>query len=303
MITFESDRWQSQKLTLRGHAYEGVSVGGEQTSHGFAGYSCVFDLGSSAPMFSTPIANVFISHGHGDHARGLPAHMARRKVWGLDPARYYVPPWMLDAATDFLHAHDDMGEGRSAVRLLEMPRTVGIPVGGNLTVWGFRAHHRIQCLGYALVGERKKLKPEYVGMTGLRIGELKRQGVEVQDCIRTVEIAYCGDTRIDVIAEEPASTAKVLLLECSLIDDLPGKSRKDTIAVCRKAGHVHLDEVIDAYKQGAFDKNEVVLMTHFSSRYSRSQIVQTLRDRLPEGTLGEKFIPLLGGKPLGEEAG
>ena len=43
-------------------------------------------------MLVAALEHVFISHGHPDHISAVPQHAARRRLLGLPPACYYVPP-------------------------------------------------------------------------------------------------------------------------------------------------------------------------------------------------------------------
>ena len=98
------------------------------------------------------------------------------------------------------------------------------------------------------------------------------------------EIAFCGDTAIDVVErEECVRTARVLLLEVTFLDD------RVSIESARKNGHVHLDELIE---RAHLFQNEAIVFTHFSARYTDRDISRILDARLPE-TLRSRVIPAI----------
>jgi ribonuclease Z len=56
-------------------------------------------------------------------------------------------------------------------------------------------------LGYILYRKHAKLKEEYVGIDGKKIAQLRKDGVGILNEFRTPEIAYTGDTTIDVFLD------------------------------------------------------------------------------------------------------
>ena len=69
MLKVENSRFQDTEFDYGGILYRGRSVGSEETCHQLPGFDLCFDIGG-APMSSTPIVNVFITHGHNDHIGG-----------------------------------------------------------------------------------------------------------------------------------------------------------------------------------------------------------------------------------------
>ncbi len=95
-----------------------------------------------------------------------------------------------------------------------------------------------------------------------------------------------GDTSFDAIeCNDELRRAKVLITEMTFIDD------KCSVKDARLFGHVHIDEV----REGAhvFADNYHVVFTHFSARYTKSQILEAMRGLPP--ALCAKAVPLIGG--------
>ena len=101
------------------------------------------------------------------------------------------------------------------------------------------------------------------------------------------EVAFCGDTLIDVVErEEVVRKARLLILEVTFLDD------RVSVEKARASGHVHLREL--AERADLFE-NEALLLTHFSPRYSREEILIALDRGLPP-RLRERATPLLAGR-------
>src|SRR5450759_274175 len=84
-------------------------------------------------------------------------------------------------------------------------------------------------------------------------------------------VAYSGDTGAGVFARAPRSffTAKVLLLECSFVEE-SDRERSE------KWKHLHLDEI--AERADLFE-NEVVVLTHLTLRTQADEIRRLVNER------------------------
>jgi len=144
--------------------------------------------------------------------------------------------------------------------------------------------HVVPSVGYALIEEKRKLKPEYQGLEGRELGQLRKEGVAIDVPEEVVELAFCGDTTAHVLEQqEILRRAKVLVLEATFLDE-----RVDA-ASARALGHVHLDDLLERIH---WLSNETIVLTHFSARYSRAEIVELLDRKLPP-ELRSRVVPLL----------
>lgn len=285
MRTSEDDRYRDTTLTLANHLYRGRSVGSEMTCHTFPSLGICFDMGESSPS-TTNIANVFLTHGHGDHAGGLAKHALRRDLVGLPPATYHVPDFYLDAVEDVFRASFELSRTRLQANVVPMGPETTIPLGSGFIVRGFQTTHCVPCLGYTVWSTRKRLRAEFRNLPGSELGRLRKEGADLDEHFEVPEITFCGDTSIDVLDQVPhVGRSRVLLLECTFLDDevSPESARI-------RGGHVHIDHIVEAREHGRF-QNKVVLLTHFSARYGVDEIREKVLRRLGDDSLFRLLLP------------
>lgn len=192
MFTREDARYRDLEMTLASHAYRGRSIGSQVTNHQFPGHDVCFDIGQ-ATLSSTPIANVFVTHGHDDHIGGLGTHHLRRNGWGLDPARYYVQEEDVPLVKAMVLAQASLNRSKALANVDVVPMGEGseFSVGkAGLVVRPFRSTHRIPCLGYALWGKRRRLKAAYRGAPKDVLLAAKARGEDINEEFEVPEVAW-----------------------------------------------------------------------------------------------------------------
>ena len=107
-----------------------------------------------------------------------------------------------------------------------------------------------------------------------KIRDLRLSGVDVTQEIRAPLVAYLGDSSPEGLDRCPAMfEAMILITELTFVAH---SHRKEKI---HKFGHMHLDDLLA--RRDRF-RNEVVIATHFSTRYTDERIRRTLARRLPD---------------------
>ncbi len=276
-------RCRDKMLKLAGIEVDAVSVGGLETCIELPGFDLALDIGR-CPMSAVKRPRVLFTHAHMDHMGGLAYHAAMRDLQGMRPPTYLVPR----------ENHADVGALLDAWRRLDrssLPCTVvacgpgdRVDIGGGRFAEPFRSPHRVPCQGYALISTRKKLKPELLHLTPSELQVRRAAGVELSETTEVVDVAFSGDSVIDVVdREEKVRTARLLILEVTFLDD------RVPVDKARSKGHVHLDEVV---ARADLFENEALLFTHFSARYRRDDILRILDARLPP-SLRARVTPLL----------
>jgi ribonuclease Z len=256
------------RLVLAGHTIEAVSIGGVETCYQLPEFDVCLDIGRCPPGAELR-SKVLLTHAHIDHAAGLPYYVSMRALTSMKAPDVYCPKPSHDALQQILDLWTTLQADSNRCTLHAVEPGDRIELGRAAYATVFRSPHRIATVGYTIHSTKKKLKKGLEHLTGEQIGERARAGEEVNEIIHRAEICFPGDTMIDVVEREPAvTTARVLLLECTFFAP---KVERDK---ARRTGHVHFDELAE---RAHLFQNEVVLLTHFSRRHSRTEIEDAVR--------------------------
>jgi ribonuclease Z len=278
---------ESSVLKVGGLTLHAVSVAGKETCIEVPSWKLAFDIGRCPPS-SVRAQTVLFTHSHIDHMGGVAHHLGLRGLQRMSPPKYVVPAEHVGAFGALLDAWRQLDRSDLKCAVQGVRPGDEVPLGAGRSALVFRAMHRVAAVGYAVVERRAVLRSEWRGRPGPEIGAARTAGVSVtEDVVETV-LAFCGDTTIDVVDREPlVRSARVLLLECTFLGETSAQRATD-------GGHIHLDQI--AARAGLFE-NEVIVLTHFSSRYSTRQILEAIAG-LPE-SLRQRVVPLLPGPPWG----
>jgi ribonuclease Z len=282
-----------QRMRLAGIDVEGVSVGGLETFLHLPGMRCAFDIGR-APAESISCPTILFTHAHVDHLGGVVGHCATRALRNMPPPTYVVPASEAESFNRLFEVWRTLDRSDLPHTVVPLEAGERHELGGGLVAEAFAVTHRGPSLGYAILEQRRKLKPEFRGLAEEELRRLRvEEGVEITRVVESVEVAYSGDCLVETVEEvELVRRARLLILEATFVDD------RVTIAQSREKGHIHLDELVElAGKPGKPGKpglleNEAILLVHFSSRYRAPEIVAALEARLPE-ELRRRVTPLL----------
>jgi ribonuclease Z len=267
---------QHKSLTIEGYSRAAV-----QSYWRIPELKLGFDMGAQPWSFmSTP--TWFVTHTHLDHVAALPVLVARRRMMKMEPPTIYLPAEAVDGVEALLRAFQRLDRGRMPANLIGLKPGDEVELSRELVVKAFATKHTIPSLGFLVWERRKKLKPEYQGLTGDRIRDLRLSGVEVSAEIRLPKVAYLGDTAppgLDAFPE--IYQAQILILEMTFV------APNERAAVIHKFGHTHLEDLI--LRADKF-QNEVIIASHFSTRLHPDQIVRIVEKRLPDSLKGRMKI-------------
>ena len=260
-------RWHHGGLTVEGYSRAAV-----QTYWRIPELKLGFDVGAQPWDFmGTP--TWFITHTHLDHVAALPIYVARRRMMKMEPPDVYLPEPALEDVRRLLLVMQRLDRGRMACTLHGLKPGDKISLSREHVVTVFGTSHTKPTLGYLVWDRRKKLKPEYQGLAGEKIRDLRQSGVEVTDDKLTPLLAYTGDTSPAALdAYPPVFQAKILITEMSFIRP---NHRREKI---HKFGHMHLDDFIE--RADRFE-NERIVCSHFSTRYHPHEVRRLLEAKLP----------------------
>lgn len=267
VITHTHDQW----------TIEGYSRAAVQTYWRIPELKLGFDLGAQPWDFmGTP--TWFVTHAHLDHIAALPVYVARRRMMKMDPPTIYLPEHAIGAVEQLLRVVSRLDRGRLPCELIPLADGDEIELSRETAVTAHQTKHTVPSLGYVVWDRRKKLKPEYQGLPGDKIRDLRLAGTEVSAEVRTPIVAYLGDSAPQGLDQnEVMYKARILISEMTFV---AASHRKDKI---HKHGHMHLDDYIE--RRERFE-NELIVAGHFSTRYNDRQIRRTVEKELPDALDG-----------------
>ena len=232
-----------------------------------------FDLGGQ-PWSFMATSTWFITHTHLDHIAALPVYVARRRMMKMEPPTIYLPETAIEPIEKLLKAVSRLDRGRLPCTLLPARPGDEIELSREHVVTVSGTTHTLPSVGYVVWERRRKLKHEYHGLPGEKIRDLRLSGVDVTHEVRTPLVAYLGDSSPEGLDRCPAMyEAMILITELTFVAH---SHRKEKI---HKFGHMHLDDLLA--RRDRFH-NEVVIATHFSTRYTDDRIRRIIGKKLPD---------------------
>ncbi|HJT30982.1 MAG TPA: MBL fold metallo-hydrolase [Pirellulales bacterium] len=252
---------------------EGYSRAAVQTYWRIPEFKVGFDLGAQPWAFmGTP--TWLVSHTHLDHIAALPVYVARRRMMKMEPPTIYLPEAAVEYVDRILKLFTRLDRGRMPCMLKPTRPGDEIELSRELVVTVSATKHTVPSLGFVVWERRRKLKAEYQTRTGDQIRDLRLSGVEVTEERRIARVAYVGDSSPEGLDACPAMyEAQVLITELTFVAP---RHRKDKI---HKFGHMHLDDLIE--RRDRF-RNELVVASHFSTRYHQQQVRHYISQALPD---------------------
>lgn len=264
------------RLHLGGLSIEAHSVGGVETCFQLPDFGLCLDIGR-CPEGAISQDRLLLTHAHIDHAAGLPYYVSMRSMRHQRPPDIYCPKASHPILLRLLETWSELQADTLLCELHPVEPGDQIPLPHDAFAHVFRSPHRISTAGYTIFRRVRKLKPEHQGKDGIEIGRLAKSGASIHEIKERAELCFPGDTTIDVLDVEPSVTrARVLLLECTFLGE--DKSPEEA----KRGGHIHLDQIAAAADRF---ENEQILLTHFSKRYSSSQIRREVARKFPKSLL------------------
>jgi len=252
---------------------EGYSRAAVQTYWRVPELKVGFDLGAQ-PWAFMGTSTWFVSHGHLDHVAALPVYVARRRMMKMEPPTIYMPQVAIGPVQEILKQFTRLDRGRLPCKLVPIEPGSEIELSREHVVTVSATQHTVPSLGYIVWERRRKLRSEYAELTGPQIRDLRLGGTEVTEERRIPRFAYLGDSTPAGLDECPAMyEAHVLVMEITFVAP---SHRKDKI---HKFGHVHLDDVLE--RRDRFH-NELIIASHFSTRYTRKRVAYLVNRAVPD---------------------
>lgn len=261
---------------------EGRSWAGEETWFRVRPPGLALDVGRGAAQLAGA-GDLLITHGHLDHALGVPYVLSQRTLHRQERTRVLCPAALVRPLTALIGAAAAMEDSAYDYEIAGLDPGDRVAVGRDLTVEAFAADHGVPALGYHLLRRRRRLLAALRGTSGEELATRRRRGETVEEEVEELALTYCGDTGHRVFDTEPRLfTARVLLLECTFL--AAGQEER-----ARRYRHLHLDDIA---AQAHRFQNESLVLHHLSRKFRRAELEAEVARRLP--TLASRVHLLLG---------
>jgi len=264
----------------------GYSVAGEETVVAMPQLDVCFDIGK-APDQIISINHILLTHGHMDHAAGIAYYLSHRKFCGMPAGTILAPENLLQPIRDIIKAWGWLDGNKIPVKLVGVKPGDEYQIKPNLFARVFPTKHSKGSVGFSVIEKRKKLKPEYIGLTGPQIVELKKQGIEIDNPLEIPIVSYLGDTQyVDFSQLKYIAESKILIAECTFYED-------EHSGRASAGKHMHIDDFTTLLKNL---NNEHIIVTHTTLRTPMREIRKILKNALPKDKY-EKVILFMDKRP------
>jgi ribonuclease Z len=251
---------------------EGWSRAGDETWFRIHPPGLALDTGRGA-MQLAGAQDVFLSHGHLDHALGLPYVLSQRSLHRLVHTRVFCPEAIAEDLKLLVSAAERLEHAHYRYDIIPLRPGDRVVVGRDLAMQAFAVDHVVPTLGYHLFRGRRRLAPDYAGLPPEELIALRRQGVQTAELVEEVWLSYCGDTGPGVFDLEPRLfDSKVLMMECTFL----GEEHRDK---GERFKHLHLGDI--AARADRF-RNQAVVLHHLSRRHRVSDLRAEVARTMPE---------------------
>ncbi len=260
-------------LVFKGLTIEGYSRAAVQSYWRIQELKIGFELGGS-PWSFTGTQTIFVTHSHLDHLAAIPVYVSRRRMMKMEPPRIYLPAESVENVQRMLHVWQRLDRGRMVVDL------VGVRPGDEIelsrehivTAFPHQAHGAFASATSSGTAA-KNSSPSTREKRATKSASCGLAGAEVTQEVRVPLLCFVGDSApAGLDAYPPLYEATVLITEMTFFRP---EHRKEKI---HKFGHTHLDDILE--RADRFH-NELIILSHFSTRYHERQIAAAVERRFP----------------------
>ncbi len=248
----------------------GYSLAGEETTIALPELNICFDAGRS-PREIIAIDTLCLSHGHMDHAAGVPYYLSQRAFVGTSAGRVVMHRGLIPAFEKLMECWAEVERHPSPVEFFGLTDGEQMPLRRDLVLRAFDVNHTAHALGFSLIEKRHKLKSEFADRTGPQLVELKKQGISIEHTVEVPLVAYCGDSADGSYFDlDHVRDAKLLIMECTFFDP-------DHIVRARAGRHLHVSDLESIFSRV---RSPNILLTHITRRTGIGAAKRMIQDSI-----------------------
>ena len=259
--------WSHRGLRLVGYSMAGIS-----TSLVFPDADVCFDVAQGLP-FQVPISNILLTHGHSDHASGIPYLIGQKAMTGQTPPTVYMPEAITRPMRELMRVFEELDGHTYQYQFKGISPGQEAPLKAPYFAKPFATYHRVPSQGYTVYERKKTLKSEYKNLDPRELGRLRKEGAALDEFYDDPVISFTGDTKIEFLGSPDVVRSRILVMEVTYWD------QKKSVENARLWGHIHLDELIPRLDS---IQSEKIVLIHASARYSTRDLKQIIEARIPE---------------------
>src|SRR6476659_8182600 len=207
------------ELRFGGLRIEGWSRAGDHNWFRIHPPGLALDVGRGALQLAGA-ADIFLSHGHLDHALGLPYVLSQRSLHREVHTRVFCPTEIAEPLAQMVDAAERLERASYRYEIRGLSPGDRVEVGRDLTMAAFATDHVVPSVGYRLLRRKRRLAAALQGLPRERLIELRREGVATAEEVEEVWFTYCGDTGPAVFERQPEIyESPILMLECTFLGE------------------------------------------------------------------------------------
>jgi len=231
----------------------GYSISAYRTGYLILPYKIYLDAGLPSPI---PPNLILLSHGHNDHIASLYSLLVEG-----NKTQVLLPKNMTNNVQQLLNNYSSLNSGKKIKYNNWQPinaTTFQTTISNNeFNINTFILDHSVDCVGYSIDKNSKKLKNEYINHSGEDLKKLKKI-TNIYDDLVVPVLLFISDTGKSILSTLPFNKYSLVIIECTFFAEEHYEE-----AVLRK--HLHWNDLEPIIKLNSSTK---FILGHFSSRYS-----------------------------------